>query len=81
MKVGVISPISESCRFLATKLLDQGSQVAFLCPDQFDVDLAQHMILELGVLGKVKDILYSRQLSFSVVQNDLSDCDIVGGFY
>ena len=81
MKVGVVSPIGESCRFLATRLLDQGSEVAFLCPDKVDVDLAEHMILELGVLGKVKNILHNRQFSFSVVSNDLSDCEVVGELF
>ena len=74
MKVGIVNPISESCRFLATRLLDQGTEVAFLCLDDLDVNLAQHMILELAVLGKVNDILHSRQKSFSVVNADLSDC-------
>ena len=78
MKVGIVNPISESCRFLATRLLDQGTEVAFLCLDDLDVNLAQHMILELAVLGKVNDILHSRQKSFSVVNADLSDCNVVG---
>ena len=80
MKVGIVNPISESCRVLANKLLDVGSEVAFLCLDQLDVDLAQHMIQELTVVGKVKDYLYGRKDSFSVVHDNLSDCNVVGEY-
>ena len=58
MKVGIVTPINETCRSLAAKLLETGIQVAFLCPSKLDEDLAETMIAELAVLGKEQDNLH-----------------------
>ena len=79
MKVGIVAPINETCRSLATRLLETGMKVAFLCPSKMDEDLAETMALELAVLGIEQDNLHFRQKSFSVVKHDLTDCDVVGG--
>ena len=80
MKVGIVQPRNETCRFLASRLLEQGHQVAFLCPNEFDVDIASNMIFELSFLGLEQDSLHHRKYSFTVVKQDLSDCHVVGVF-
>ena len=80
MKVGFITPNNETARFSGIQLLDKGFEVAFLCPNDMDHDIAKNMILELNNEGEAKDVLHKKQKSFSTVQYDLSDCEIVGEF-
>ena len=51
MKVAILFPNTETARFLAIRLLESGSEVAFFCPDTLDVDLALNMIYEHGGHG------------------------------
>ena len=79
MKVGFIHPNNETSRFLATKLLEIGNDVAFLCcSDKLDLDIAKNIIFELNMIGVEQDKLRSRQKSFSVEKYDLTDCEVVG---
>ena len=78
MKVGFMHPNNETSRFLATKLLETGNEVAFLCSDKLDLDIAENIIFELNMIGVEQDKLRSRQKSFSVEKYDLSDCEIIG---
>ena len=78
MKVGFIHPNNETSRFLATKLLETGNEVAFLCSDKLDLDIAENIIFELNMIGVEQDKLRSRQKSFSVEKYDLSDCEVIG---
>ena len=73
MKVGIIYPNTETIR-----LLENGFDVAFLCPDNIDRDLAQNMIIECNMVGHEQDSLRKKEKSFSVERYDMSDCDVFG---
>ena len=49
MKVAVLFPKSEACRFISSKLLETAYSVTFYCPDKVDLDRAWNMIFELNV--------------------------------
>ena len=80
MKVAMLFPKSESCRFISAKLLETAYAVTFYCPDKVDLDWASNMIFELNVLGKEQDELRSNdESSFNVAKdNNLEDCDFIG---
>ena len=78
MKVGIIYPNTETSRYLSIRLLENGFDVAFLCPDNIDRDLAQNMIIECNMVGHEQDSLRNKEKSFSVERYDMSDCDALG---
>ena len=80
MKVRIIFPNTEAFRYLCIRLLENGYEVAFLCMDSIDQDLAQNMIIECNMVGYEQDSLRKKTKSFSVVRFDLSDCDALGSF-
>ena len=71
-------PNTESCRFVSTRLLENGYEVVYFCPDRLDIDMAQNHIFELNIVGREQDFLRQREKSFSVEKTDLSDCEVVG---
>ena len=78
MKVAILFPNTESSRFLSTRLLENGYEVLYFCPDKLDIDFAQNHIFELNIVGREQDIQRQKEKSFSVEKNDLSDCEIMG---
>ena len=78
MKIGIIYPNTEASRYLCIRLLENGYDVAFLCPETIDRELAQNMIIECNMVGHEQDILRNKTKSFSVERFDLSDCDALG---
>ena len=78
MKVGIMFPNSETSRSLGARLLENSYDVAFLCPNTFDVEFAQNMIFELNMIGLEMNSQRATDRSFSVEKSDLSDCDVLG---
>ena len=78
MKVAILFPNTESSRFLSTRLLENGYEVVYFCPDKLDVDFAQNHIFELNIVGREQDNQRQKEKSFSVEKNYLSDCEVMG---
>ena len=79
MKVAILFPNNESCRYLCSKLLETGAKVMFYCPDNYDLDIAQNMITEMNILGEEQNVLRSKTDKFRVPSSpDLQDCDYIG---
>ena len=78
MKVAILFPNTESSRFVSTRLLENGYEVVYFCPDKLDLDFAQNQIFELNMVGREQDMERRRVRSFSVEKSDLSDCEVVG---
>ena len=80
MKVAILFPNTESSRLVSTRLLENGYEVFFFCPDKLDIEIAQNYIFELNIIGREQDMQRQRENSFSVEKNDLSDCEVLGEF-
>ena len=82
MKIAVLYPNSESCRYISAKLIETGYTVRFYCPDKVDLDMASNIIFEMNVLSKEQEQLRGSELDepfFEVLKDqNLEDCDIIG---
>ena len=78
MKIGILFPNTETSRSLGARLLENSYDLAFLCPNKFDVDYAHNFIYELNIISQEMNMQRGTERSFSVEKCDLSDCDVLG---
>ena len=68
MKVAILFPKNEACRFISAKLLETAYSVTFYCPDKVDLDAASNMIFELNVRrGYFQDYIKHDDMSCLVI--------------
>ena len=81
MKALFLYPSSNSARFTAGYLLENGFDVVFYCPEALDVDQAEEMIAELTNIGWEQDEFRNSTNSFLVEKGpNLTDCEMISKY-
>jgi len=78
MRAAILCPNSNSARFSAGRLLENGIDVTFYCPEALDEEQASDIIHEMNYVGAQQNRLRNTVDSFVVQKDrDLTDCDLI----
>ena len=81
MRAAILCPNSNSARFSAGRLLENGIDVTFYCPEALDEEQASDIIHEMNYVGAQQNRLRNTVDSFVVQKDrDLTDCDLISKY-